>query len=253
MTKRVLISVSDKAGIVEFAQELKKLGWEIISTGGTKVALDNAGVDTIAIDDVTGFPEMMDGRVKTLHPNIHGGLLARRDLDSHLEAAKDNKIELIDLVVVNLYPQLFTPNLKTIQNPCLSLDPGWFLFSPNGCFLLDKKEFPLYGISVEKNTKRKETHMNSLPNHHFQNKSFYQLSFDGGHLTQYGGLIFFQELFSQLKLKERISKYLVTNDQRRYCRYSDSDILVQFLFQLLTGYGTDYACKELSADAYFPK
>ncbi|VMS35083.1 IS1380-Spn1 transposase [Streptococcus pneumoniae] len=69
-------------------------------------------------------------------------------------------------------PQLFTPNLKTIQNPCLSLDPGWFLFSPNGCFLLDKKEFPLYGISVEKNTKRKETHMNSLPNHHFQNKSF---------------------------------------------------------------------------------
>ncbi|VKS51512.1 IS1380-Spn1 transposase [Streptococcus pneumoniae] len=78
--------------------------------------------------------------------------------------------------------------------------------------------------------------MNSLPNHHFQNKSFYQLSFDGGHLTQYGGLIFFQELFSQLKLKERISKYLVTNDQRRYCRYSDSDILVQFLFQLLTGH-----------------
>ena len=104
MTKRALISVSDKAGIVEFAQELKKLGWDIISTGGTKVVLDNAGVDTIAIDDVTGFPEMMDGRVKTLHPNIHGGLLARRDLDSHLQAAKDNKIELIDLVVVNLYP-----------------------------------------------------------------------------------------------------------------------------------------------------
>ena len=104
MTKRALISVSDKAGIVEFAQELKKLGWDIISTGGTKVVLDNAGVDTIAIDDVTGFPEMMDGRVKTLHPNIHGGLLARRDLDSHLQAAKDNQIELIDLVVVNLYP-----------------------------------------------------------------------------------------------------------------------------------------------------
>ena len=77
MTKKALISVSDKAGIVEFAQELKKLGWDIISTGGTKVALDNAGVETIAIDDVTGFPEMMDGRVKTLHPNIHGGLLAR--------------------------------------------------------------------------------------------------------------------------------------------------------------------------------
>ena len=98
MTKRALISVSDKAGIVEFAQELKQLGWDIISTGGTKVALDKAGVDTIAIDDVTGFPEMMDGRVKTLHPNIHGGLLARRDLDSHLEAAK----KLLDMGAQNV-------------------------------------------------------------------------------------------------------------------------------------------------------
>lgn len=104
MTKRALISVSDKTGIVEFAKELKELGWEIISTGGTKTALDQAGLETIAIDDVTGFPEMMDGRVKTLHPNIHGGLLARRDLDSHLQAAADHGIGLIDLVVVNLYP-----------------------------------------------------------------------------------------------------------------------------------------------------
>ncbi len=102
--KRALISVSDKAGIVEFAQALKDLGWDIISTGGTKAALDEAGLETIAIDDVTGFPEMMDGRVKTLHPNIHGGLLARRDLDTHLTAAKENNIELIHLVVVNLYP-----------------------------------------------------------------------------------------------------------------------------------------------------
>lgn len=102
--KRALISVSDKAGIVDFAKELKNLGWDIISTGGTKTALDAAGLETIAIDDVTGFPEMMDGRVKTLHPNIHGGLLARRDRDSHLQSARENNIELIDLVVVNLYP-----------------------------------------------------------------------------------------------------------------------------------------------------
>lgn len=104
MTKRALISVSDKAGIIDFASQLKKLGWDIISTGGTKKALDEAGLETIAIDDVTGFPEMMDGRVKTLHPKIHGGLLARRDLDSHQEAAKEKNIEMIDLVVVNLYP-----------------------------------------------------------------------------------------------------------------------------------------------------
>ena len=89
MTKRALISVSDKAGIVEFAQKLKKLGWDIISTGGTKVALDKAGVDTIAIDDVDWFPRNDGWTVpNTLHPNIHGGLLARRDLDSHLQAAK---------------------------------------------------------------------------------------------------------------------------------------------------------------------
>lgn len=99
MTKRALISVSDKEGIVAFAQELTALGWEIISTGGNKAALDAAGVTTIAIDDVTGFPEMMDGRVKTLHPNIHGGLLARRDLDAHLAVAKDNNIELIDTLI----------------------------------------------------------------------------------------------------------------------------------------------------------
>ncbi|MFX3770154.1 bifunctional phosphoribosylaminoimidazolecarboxamide formyltransferase/IMP cyclohydrolase PurH, partial [Streptococcus suis] len=89
---RALIIVSDKAGIVEFDQELTKLDWEIISTGGTKVDLDQAGVATIAIDDVTGFQEMMDGRVKTLHPKIHGGLLARRDTESHLQAANDHEI-----------------------------------------------------------------------------------------------------------------------------------------------------------------
>lgn len=104
MTKRALISVSDKTGIVAFAEKLRELGWEIISTGGTKTALDAAGVATIAIDDVTGFPEMMDGRVKTLHPKIHGGLLARRDLDSHLSAMAEHDILPIDLVVVNLYP-----------------------------------------------------------------------------------------------------------------------------------------------------
>ncbi|GAB2025046.1 bifunctional phosphoribosylaminoimidazolecarboxamide formyltransferase/IMP cyclohydrolase [Lactovum odontotermitis] len=104
MTKRALISVSDKTGIVELAQKLRELGWEIISTGGTKTALDAAGIDTIAIDDVTGFPEMMDGRVKTLHPLIHGALLGRRDLDTHMTAMQEHHIQPIELVVVNLYP-----------------------------------------------------------------------------------------------------------------------------------------------------
>lgn len=104
MKKRALISVSDKTGLVAFAKGIVASGLEIISTGGTKKALDEAGVPSLAIEEVTGFPEMMDGRVKTLHPKIHGGLLGRRDLDSHMAAMRSHGITEIDLVVVNLYP-----------------------------------------------------------------------------------------------------------------------------------------------------
>lgn len=101
---RALVSVSDKRGVVEFCSNLRRLGWEIIATGGTQKLLEDSGVETIGISDVTGFPEICDGRVKTLHPKVHGGLLARRDDDSHLKALKDNAIEFIDMVCVNLYP-----------------------------------------------------------------------------------------------------------------------------------------------------
>lgn len=104
MKKRALISVSDKTGILEFAKELLTTGFEIISTGGTKKALEEAGIATLGIEEVTGFPEMMDGRVKTLHPLIHGGLLGRRDLQTHLDAMAEHGITPIDVVVVNLYP-----------------------------------------------------------------------------------------------------------------------------------------------------
>ena len=102
--KRALISVSDKTGVAEFARALADMGVEIISTGGTARALSEAGIEVIGIEKVTGFPEMMDGRVKTLHPKIHGGLLALRDKDSHVKAMKDNDITGIELVCVNLYP-----------------------------------------------------------------------------------------------------------------------------------------------------
>ncbi|WP_066026285.1 bifunctional phosphoribosylaminoimidazolecarboxamide formyltransferase/IMP cyclohydrolase [Enterococcus mundtii] len=101
---RALISVSDKTGVIEFAKGLRAAGIEIISTGGTKTALEEAGIETISIDEVTGFPEMMDGRVKTLHPKIHGGLLGRRDSESHIEAMEKEAIQPIDIVCVNLYP-----------------------------------------------------------------------------------------------------------------------------------------------------
>jgi len=102
--RRALISVSDKSGVVEFARQLTEMGVTILSTGGTMRALQDGGVPVTAVEDYTGFPEMMEGRVKTLHPKIHGALLANRDIPQHLEEAKEQGIELIDLVVVNLYP-----------------------------------------------------------------------------------------------------------------------------------------------------
>ncbi|HNL11300.1 MAG TPA: bifunctional phosphoribosylaminoimidazolecarboxamide formyltransferase/IMP cyclohydrolase, partial [Turneriella sp.] len=102
--RRALISVSDKSGLKEFASTLHSLGVEIYSTGGTLKYLREQGLPALAVEDYTGFPEMMDGRVKTLHPKIHGGFLARRDLESHLEAARQHDIKLFDLVVINLYP-----------------------------------------------------------------------------------------------------------------------------------------------------
>ena len=101
--KRALVSVTDKTGVVEFCKGLEECGYEIVSTGGTKKVLIAGGVKAIDISDITGFPEILDGRVKTLHPNVHGGLLAVRDLESHVKQVKEHNIEYIDLVCVNLY------------------------------------------------------------------------------------------------------------------------------------------------------
>lgn len=102
--QRALISVSDKNGIVDFAKALSARGIELISTGGTSALLKESGLDVKDVSDITKFPEMMDGRIKTLHPAVHGGLLAIRDNDAHSQAQKDHDIENIDLLVVNLYP-----------------------------------------------------------------------------------------------------------------------------------------------------
>ncbi|MCY7347401.1 MAG: bifunctional phosphoribosylaminoimidazolecarboxamide formyltransferase/IMP cyclohydrolase, partial [Pyrinomonadaceae bacterium] len=114
--RRALISVSDKTGIARFAKELTKFGVKIISTGGTAKTLRESGIEVTEVSEVTDFPEMMDGRVKTLHPKIHGALLGLRDNAEHLAAMKTHSIEPIDLVVVNLYP--FE---KTVQNDDVSL------------------------------------------------------------------------------------------------------------------------------------
>ncbi len=102
--RRALLSVSDKTGIVDFARGLADLGVELISTGGTARELEAAGLTVRSITDFTGFPEIMDGRVKTLHPKLYAGLLARRDEPAHMVAAEEQAIEFVDLVCVNLYP-----------------------------------------------------------------------------------------------------------------------------------------------------
>ena len=123
---RALVSVSDKTGLVEFVQGLVDLGWEIIATGGTQKLLESKGVKTIGISEVTGFPEICDGRVKTLHPKVHGGILARRDVPAHMETLKENGIETIELVCVNLYPfrQTIAKEGVTLADAIENIDIG---------------------------------------------------------------------------------------------------------------------------------
>ncbi|WP_374721478.1 bifunctional phosphoribosylaminoimidazolecarboxamide formyltransferase/IMP cyclohydrolase [Peribacillus tepidiphilus] len=124
--KRALISVSDKTGIVEFAMGLKEAGFDIISTGGTKKALQEAGIEVIGISDVTGFPEILDGRVKTLHPKVHGALLARHDEEGHRAQLKEHGIQPIQVVCVNLYPfqQTIAKPDVTVEDAIENIDIG---------------------------------------------------------------------------------------------------------------------------------
>jgi phosphoribosylaminoimidazolecarboxamide formyltransferase/IMP cyclohydrolase len=113
---RALLSVSDKTGIVEFARGLSELGIEIISTGGTARELTQAGITVRSVTDLTGFPEIMDGRVKTLHPKLYAGLLAVRDNPEHMQAAREHDVEIVDLVCVNLYPFERTAGSRGVED-----------------------------------------------------------------------------------------------------------------------------------------
>src|SRR5215204_1696026 len=112
---RAIVSVSDKSGLIDFARGLAARGVQLVSTGGTSKAIADAGLPVTNVSDVTGFPEMMDGRVKTLHPKIHGGILARRHRPDDLEAIKSQGVELVDLVIVNLYP--FAQAARNLDTP----------------------------------------------------------------------------------------------------------------------------------------
>lgn len=126
MIKRALISVSDKRGIVDFAKELETLGIGIISTGGTAELLQKNGIKVTGISEITGFPECLDGRVKTLHPKVHAGLLAMRDNPEHMKQLSELGIEPIDMVVVNLYPfkQTILKEGVTLEEAIENIDIG---------------------------------------------------------------------------------------------------------------------------------
>lgn len=123
---RVLISVSDKTGVVDFAKALSEYGVTFLSTGGTAKILREAGLDVTDVSDYTGFPEMMDGRVKTLHPKVHGALLGLRENAEHVAKMKEHSIEPIDMVVVNLYPfkQAIAKPGCTLQEAIENIDIG---------------------------------------------------------------------------------------------------------------------------------
>ena len=124
--ERAIISVTDKSGVVEFAKSLSKFGVQILSTGGTAKALRDGGVSVTDISEYTGFPEMMDGRIKTLHPKVHGGLLGMRDNPDHVRMMKEHGIEAIDLIVVNLYQfeKAISKEAVTLEEAIENIDIG---------------------------------------------------------------------------------------------------------------------------------
>src|SRR5215218_7699798 len=143
---QALLSVSDKTGLVEFARGLAARGIKLLSTGGTARALQDAGLDVVDVGTYTGFPEMLDGRVKTLHPKVHAGILARRDLPAHVAALREHAIPTIDLVVVNLYPFR-----ETVAKPGCTLDDAIENIDIGGPSMVRAaaKNWPYVGVVVD--------------------------------------------------------------------------------------------------------
>ncbi len=159
--KRALISVSDKIGVVELAQVLRSYGVEILSTGGTARHLAAAGIPLRNIDEFTGHPEILDGRVKTLHPRVHAALLARRDLESHMQQCRELNIELIDMVVVNLYP--FE---KTVAREGVTLQEAVEQIDIGGPAMLRSSAKNFQSVAVVTSPEQYETVIDQLKEYH---------------------------------------------------------------------------------------
>jgi len=207
---RAIISVSDKSGVVDFARGLKDLGVDIFSTGGTKKSLEAAGVKIHSVSELTGFPEILDGRVKTLHPAVHGGLLARRDLPQHLSELTQNHIEPIDMVVVNLYPFV-----ETVSKAGVSLDEALENIDIGGPSMLRSaaKNFPSVLVVVDPgdyNTvlqKLRKGNADSKYRKHLAQKAFQHVALYDTAIAQYLNEETFPEEMTIALKKARILRY----------------------------------------------
>lgn len=197
--KRALISVSDKTGIVEFARGLNKLGIELISTGGTAKMIKEAGIPVIEVSEYTGFPEMLDGRVKTLHPKIHGGLLAMRDNPQHLEQLKQHDIGLIDMVVINLYP--FE---KVIQKKDVKLEEAIENIDIGGPSMLRSAAKNFKGVAVISNPAKYKDILSEMENNNgiLSDSILVSLAIEVFNLTSRYDSVIYDFLSSKLKAKE---------------------------------------------------
>ncbi|MBF0385098.1 MAG: bifunctional phosphoribosylaminoimidazolecarboxamide formyltransferase/IMP cyclohydrolase [Candidatus Omnitrophica bacterium] len=185
--KRALISVSDKSGIVKFAQGLSALGVEILSTGGTASKLKESGINVIEVSDYTGFPEMLDGRVKTLHPKIHGGLLALREKPEHIQKLKEHGIGLIDMAVVNLYP--FE---NVIQKKKVSLEEAIENIDIGGPAMLRSAAKNFKNVAVICNPAKYQNILDELNNNNglLSDSVLYNLALEAfSHTARYDGII----------------------------------------------------------------
>ena len=218
--KRALISVSDKTGITEFARELNDIGIEILSTGGTASLLKEQGIPVKMVSDYTGFPEIMDGRVKTLHPRIHGGILAKRNNVEHIKSMELNGINSIDLVVINLYPfeQAITKKNSTLENAIENIDIG----GP-AMVRASSKNFVYVTIVVHPNDYAIVLNEMKSNNNKVSFETRKRLSRDAfSHTARYDGLIA-DYLSDQLKEKIKFApKYQKTYELIQELRYGEN-------------------------------
>lgn len=216
MKKRALISVSDKQGVTEFAKGLERLGYEIVSTGGTLKKLQETGVGAVSVTSITKFDEILDGRVKTLHPNVHAGLLARRDMDSHTEQLAERDIAPIDVVAVNLYPfkQTIAKEDVTEEDAIENIDIG-------GPTMLRAAAKNFQGVTVIVDPEDYPSVLEQLENDSLGKEKRKQLAAKVfRHTADYDAMI--AGYFNQITEEKSPSTYTVTYEKVQSLRYGEN-------------------------------